>query len=142
MQNKNYFFTRQPLQWNALQQFICVLAFLLGLHTQGAWAITAPAANFLLPNGTLNTTAIGNQQFSLDLKGWNVSLDPTLGPVFAPAAADGFSALGTGLNGGVFAIAVSGSDVYVGGRFTSVGSGGALIIPMKLSRVLRFKLTG
>jgi trimeric autotransporter adhesin len=68
---------------------------------------------------------------SLDLRGWNVQLDPQRGPVFsgapaAPAASlaavgDQWSSLGNRLqpiNGIVRAIAVSGANVYLGGDFT------------------------
>ena len=59
---------------------------------------------------------------SLDLSGWNVTLDPARGPLLtSEAAAASWQALGTGLNTTVRAIAVSGSDVYVGGFFTDAG---------------------
>lgn len=95
----------------------------------GSYATTAPAAKFLLPNGRLSTAAIGNQQLSLDLKGWHVSLDPKVGPVFslAPPPADGLSALDKGLINTVNALAFSGSNVYVRGSFTAVGAGGTTL---------------
>jgi hypothetical protein len=107
-----------------------LLFSLLGcLLAGGAWASgpTAVTADFLRADGSLNLPAMAGQNLSLDLKGWNVSLDPTLGPVFAPAAA-GFSALNKGLSGTVYAIAVSSTgDVYVGGNFTAVGTGGTAV---------------
>ncbi len=50
------------------------------------------------------------------------ALDPRRGPGFKPLALNGtWSTLGSGLNGEVTAIAVSGSDIYVGGWFTTAG---------------------
>ncbi len=122
----------RPHRWLTSVASIFFLACLL-LVGQMAYATTAPAAQFLLPNGTLNTAAIGNQQLNLDLKGWDVHLDPTLGPVFSPAPPPtiSLSALDRGLNGQVYAIAVSGSDVYVGGQFTNVGSDGTSVTGLK-----------
>jgi hypothetical protein len=79
-----------------------------------------PAAPLLNADGTLNlqTGASG----MVDLAGWRVSLDPQRGPVFAPEAptSAAWSALGNGMNGIVNTLAVSGSDVYVGGLFTQI----------------------
>jgi len=66
----------------------------------------------------------GNFSGSLDLSGWNVELDPVKGPVFAPLAAIGdWSTVGTSaspINGPVYSILVSGSDIYVAGEFKDV----------------------
>ncbi len=89
-------------------------------------AETVPAADFLMPDGTINAATVGNQHLTLDITGWHVELDPTRGPVFSPAPpplADTWSALDQGLNSAVSVIAVIGSDIYVGGQFTNVGGG-------------------
>ena len=87
-----------------------------------------PVESLLNPDGTLNigTDASG----TLDLRGWNVTLDSARGPILthdapAPAApnAEPWSALANGLNGPVRALAVMGSDLYVGGIFTQTADG-------------------
>jgi hypothetical protein len=96
------------------------------LFLNTAKAETAPAAQFLLSDGTLNKKALLGHNLSLDIKGWNVKLDPKKGPVFtaAPPPSGTWSALDKGLNNNVYSIAVLGTDVYVGGEFTDVASGG------------------
>lgn len=95
-----------------------------------------PAGNrFLNPDGTLKLD--GSVSGSLDLAGWDVQVDPERGPIFSPKKSDSFLpsqtpktgdwfALGNNpfsrnndgaLWGGVHAIAISGTDVYVGGEF-------------------------
>ncbi|MCI0477820.1 MAG: hypothetical protein L0Y55_16380 [Anaerolineales bacterium] len=85
-----------------------------------------PAETLLNSDGTLNTgTGVSG---AVDLRGWNVTLDSARGPVFQPAgapaapAAPTWQALGTGTNNTVYALAISGSDVYAGGTFTTAGS--------------------
>jgi YVTN family beta-propeller protein len=86
----------------------------------------APAARFISSDGTLNKKALQGHNLSLDIKGWNVALDPKKGPVLtaAPPPSGTWSALDKGLNNNVYSIAVLGTDVYVGGEFTDVASGG------------------
>lgn len=92
------------------------------MAVSGASGHRAPDA-FLNPDGTLRLDGIGSGAINLD--GWNVSLDPLRGPVFTPQSAGAaWHNLGTAagaLTRPVFAIAVSGSDVYIGGMFTSAG---------------------
>jgi hypothetical protein len=84
-------------------------------------------ASFLMPDGSINRQKIGNQQLSFDVKGWRVELDADRGPVFYPAPVPNtWNSLSQGVNNWVFALAVSGSDVYVGGVFTAVGGGTAV----------------
>ena len=86
-----------------------------------------PAATLLNADGTLNLRA--GTSGAIDLRGWNVTLDAVRGPVFEPAetppnvpTALVWSTLGTGMSGGgVTALAVSGTDLYVGGLFTTCG---------------------
>src|SRR5262245_45635313 len=92
----------------------------------GAWGVPTAlgASQFPLlsveslrnPDGTLNLTT--GQQGTLDLRGWQVALDSTRGPILtqaAPqpaslAAANTWTALPhNGLNDVVFALAVSGT---------------------------------
>src|SRR5262245_18731817 len=83
-------------------------------------AASVAAADFVRPDGTLDLTR--GVSAPLNLSGWNVTLDPARGPVLSQQIASGtWNALGTGLNSTVNAIAVSGSDVYVGGAFTDAG---------------------
>ncbi|WP_448540453.1 beta strand repeat-containing protein [Roseiflexus sp.] len=85
---------------------------------------TIPAEDLLNPDGTLHLDGTFNG--AVDISGWNVALDPDNGPIFSPQALTyTWENLGTGvegvLNGDVHAIAISGTDVYVGGRFTNAG---------------------
>ena len=80
-------------------------------------------------DGTLNLD--GAFHGTLDLAGWNVQIDPQRGPVFAPDSGPTpgqWANLGTGANGSIagdiFAVAVSGTDVYVGGVFANVSNNG------------------
>ena len=94
-------------------------------------ASTSPEG-LLNPDGTLNM----NKAFTgtLDIAGWNVQMDPLRGPVFSSAtlAAPGeWANVGMGVDGSltglVNAIAVSGTDVYVGGYFTNVNNNGTIL---------------
>jgi len=79
-----------------------------------------PAERLLNADGTLNLNT--GYSGSVDLANWRVDLDPQRGPVLAPKVAGTWNALGTGIsNGNVLAIAISGSNVYVGGFFTDAG---------------------
>jgi trimeric autotransporter adhesin len=89
-----------------------------------------PVESLLNADGTLSTST--GRSGALDLRGWSVTLDSARGPILshdasAPAApsANTWSALAhTGLNSSwVNAIAVSGSDLYVGGSFTQTADG-------------------
>ena len=82
---------------------------------------TIPADELLAPDGTLRLD--GAVTGVVDLSGWHVTLDPEIGPVFHPQSFT-WEHLGTrpgALNNAVYAVAVSGSDVYVGGGFTDAG---------------------
>ncbi len=77
----------------------------------------------LNPDGSLNTHR--GVSGAMDLSGWDVQLDIQRGPVLAPIAdLDQWAALSAG--GGAFkdsinAVAVNGSDIYVGGNFQNAG---------------------
>lgn len=91
---------------------------------------TSPEA-LLNADGTLNL----NDGFhgALDLAGWNVQIDPQRGPIFAPesAAPGQWANVGVSSNGSlndyVLALAVSGTDVYVGGAFVNVNNKGTVL---------------
>ncbi len=81
------------------------------------------------PDGTI---ALGTRfTGALDVRGYSVTLDPHRGPVLAPLAAavagnweallpdPGFGTYGTQVD----AVAISGTDVYVGGSFSGTGIG-------------------
>jgi len=85
-------------------------------------AIPQVAADLVRPDGTLNLTR--DAQSALDLKGWNVTPDSAREPMLASQVITGtWHALGAGLDNYdyVYAITVSGSDVYVGSGFTEAG---------------------
>jgi hypothetical protein len=86
-----------------------------------------PAEDLLNPDGTLRLD--GTFTGALDIKGWNVTLDPDNGPIFSPQALTyTWEHLGSGLEGllnppgPVYAIAISGTNVFVGGNFTNAGN--------------------
>jgi hypothetical protein len=93
-------------------------ATLATAQTESASEAVSPAG-MLNPDGTLDL----DEGFSgaLDLSGYNVQMDPKLGPIFGPAPTGQWSGMGNGgntFNSFVYAIAVSGTDIYVGGNFT------------------------
>ncbi|MBO9336933.1 MAG: hypothetical protein J7455_20090, partial [Roseiflexus sp.] len=85
---------------------------------------TIPVEDLLNLDGTLRPDGTFNG--AVDISGWDVTLDPDSGPIFSPQALTyTWENLGTGveglLNGEVYAIAISGTNVYVGGRFANAG---------------------
>lgn len=100
-------------------------------HAQTVTSLSAlgiSPADVVNPDGTLNLQK--NVAGVLDLRGWNVALDSRYGPILARGNAfpsiptDSWAALpNKGLNSGVTALAVIGSDVYVGGAFTQTSDG-------------------
>ncbi len=91
---------------------------------------TVPAATLRNPDGTMNLANGINA--TLDLHGWQVTLDSKRGPVLSPASSAVPQSASLwhvlphqGLNGanGVTSLAVIGSDVYVGGYFTATYDG-------------------
>jgi hypothetical protein len=126
------------------QPFIacCILILVLIIGSFGVAPVEASSvaiepnfskADFLNPDGTLKLTR--NISGSIDLQGWDVQIDPELGPVFNPKVKekknstplevsmgqwDGLGSSGA-INGGVRGMAVSGNDVYVIGGFTDAG---------------------
>ena len=111
--------------------FFALLVFLLGsavfvrpAFAQAAGSVPAnavPVEQLLNPDGTLNLAT--GYSGPLDTDGYDVRLDPARGPLFRPLMVSGtWNALGTTpLDNGVFALVVSGTDVYVGGNFTDAG---------------------
>jgi hypothetical protein len=85
--------------------------------------LTSPV-NHLNPDGTLNLD--GSFSGSLDLQGWDVQIDSSRGPVLSVALPKGqWGSMGEGngpLRNEVYAIAVDGTDVYLGGAFLDTNS--------------------
>ena len=79
---------------------------------QTGWTQTAPPS----PGTHTVTLALGQNIGNLD---FGNKLDPCINGTKT------WLPLGSGINGGVFAIAVSGTDLYVGGQFTTAGGGSA-----------------
>jgi len=88
-----------------------------------------PVESLLTTDGTLNTSTGING--AVDLRGWQVTLDSARGPVLtpqspAPAKPSSCAWLpltNQGSNGVVRALAVSGTDLYVGGQFATSKDG-------------------
>jgi trimeric autotransporter adhesin len=131
---------KENLMKNKIAHILVLAAFLCGLLTPASAAqaavqmppakgVLAAPGGFLNPDGTLKLD--GSFSGSLDLSSYNVSLDPARGPVFGPAAGGAaspaaapatnhwgkMSSGGEVFNSTITAIAVSGTDVYVGGNF-------------------------
>ncbi len=88
-----------------------------------------PVESFLKADGSLNpSTGING---TVDLRGWDVTLDSVRGPILspqssapaAPTVATWGALANNGLNNGVNALAVIGTDLYVGGNFTATSDG-------------------
>ncbi len=101
-----------PLRW--LIRIGILFALLAWLSTSFeiplATADVLSVSELLNANGTLNLTK--GKVGTVDVREWNVQLDPQRGPVFTPDAptASNWSALGNGVNGVVVALAVSGAQ--------------------------------
>jgi N-acetylneuraminic acid mutarotase len=94
--------------------------------TQSAPAGAVSPAGLLNPDGTLDMST--GFEGTLDLRGWDVFLDPQRGPVLKPASqVTDWNALPNqglqGVNDRVSALAAVGSDLYVGGLFGETGDG-------------------
>ena len=97
----------------------------------------------LNPDGTLDLST--GFQGALDLRGWQVTLDGERGPVLEPASLpDAFQVTAwhplpkEGLNDMVRALAVVGSDLYVGGDFAQTGDASLT----DLGHIARYDTTG
>lgn len=99
---------------------------------------TIPITSLLNEEGTINTAT--GASGTLDLRGWNVTLDSKRGPILSPQAhaaplTGSWSALSHGgLDASVHALAVNGTDVYVGGTFSQTNDGAV----KNLNHIARF----
>lgn len=114
----------KPKKLNIMFHVFTLCSLLVGLSFQGITPVlAAPSSTSPLVNsdGTLNLTA--NYHGNLDIKNYNVTLDPLNGPVLKPLATLGtWSALGTVAFGNTIStIVMDGTDVYIGGDFVSAG---------------------
>jgi len=111
---------------------IVLFAGLLGVqsspHTLAAAPQPSPAdlrpqAELLNPDGSLNLAS--GSRGALDPSGSRMAFAPERAPLFKPTAplvpSNSWHALGSGLNSAVAALAMEGSNVYVGGFFTDAG---------------------
>ncbi len=115
---------------NLLQRIHLLLILLLalsGLQINAAPVLAAPASaglsvgSLLRPDGTLNIQGGANGSLALD--GWKISLDPSRGPVFAPSGSgpsNVWNALSSTFDGTVKVITINGTDMYVGGSFSTI----------------------
>ncbi len=113
-----------------------------------------PVERLVNGDGTLNLSA--GFSGSLDLRGWEVTLDSQRGPILSRASDEARRFQGNGnlepqrapqtplslawsafphagLNGSVYALALSGSDLYLGGDFTATNDGA-----VALNRIAKF----
>ena len=135
MLNRRSSLARRPLAKALRLLFIAaLLAGALGAApAKPVQADPAPIAGavspggLLNPDGTLDTTT--GFQGTLDLRGWKVTLDGERGPLFKPVSRSAAPPIAwhalpnKGLGGRVYTQAVSGDDLYVGGRFHVTGEG-------------------
>lgn len=150
---------RQIVTLARLVPMLAMLAGLVGMQplqsvnaTRSPQDKLSPLSAILNPDGSLNLST--GFSGSLDPTGWRMQFSQDGAPIFQPAsepdAPDSpgniWHALGAGLNGEVNAIAVAGTDVYVGGHFTDAGGvanadrivrWGAISIPVFLPQVMR-----
>jgi len=121
-----------------------LIGLLGGVQVSSAYAVSSSPSGMtvepaltdtiLHEDGTLNLD--GSFSGSLDLKGWDVTMDAQRGPVFSQSKSSNsntllnipggsWEALGTGgsaINYFIADIVVVGSDVYVSGGFQNAGS--------------------
>lgn len=118
---------------------LLVVFILLGaIFPSAALAASIPPRNdlspeaFLNPEGTLSLPS--NFSGAFDLTGWDVRLDSFKGPVFTPLnlntgewIALSSAAEWSLASGQVNALAVIGTDLFVGGTFTNVNNSGTIL---------------
>jgi hypothetical protein len=142
MLNRRFSVIRRPLSTagafaKTLQHLLIAVLLIVVLGTalpQPTQAEPAVASGDVSPGGLLNPDGTLNMstgfQGTLDLRGWQVTLDGKRGPILDPASlsdssqANAWNALpNQGLDDLVLSLAVLGDDLYVGGLFTQTGDG-------------------
>ena len=134
MLNKRSTFTYRPctkaLFFLLIAALLIVAPGITSSPTRSVQATSGGAVSpetLLNPDGTLNL--LTGFEGTLDLRGWEVTLDSKRGPVLKPASSTAAAGAGwhalpnQGLDNTVFALAVVGSDLYVAGLFTQTGDG-------------------
>src|SRR4051812_40451056 len=111
-------------KFNIMFHVFTLCSLFVGLSFQGITPVLAAPSStnqLINSNGTLNLTA--DYHGNLDIKNYNVTLDPLNGPVLKPLTTLGtWNALGTvPLGSSVWTITMDGTDVYIGGDFVGVG---------------------
>jgi hypothetical protein len=130
-----------------LLSIAALLAVAVGTAPPPARSVQAAPGGPVSPEGLLNADGTLDLstgfQGTLDLRGWQVTLDGKRGPVLEPASLpDAFQVTAwhalpnQGLNLTVRALAVVGSDLYVGGIFTQTGD-----TTLKLGYIARYDTT-
>jgi hypothetical protein len=133
MRKRRFSHTRQLIAKGLHLLFVAVM-LLAGLGAAPAQLTQAGPDGGVSPEGLLNPDGTLDLstgfQGTLDLRGWEVTMDSQRGPILKPAsqlaaASDpAWNALpNQGLSGAVWALAVVGSDLYVGGSSTQTGDG-------------------
>ena len=146
MRHRRSSLTRRPLAKALLLLFItALLAVALGTTPAPGQSVQAAPGGRVSPEGLLNpdgTLDLSTDfQGTLELRGWEVILDGERGPVLKPASRSAAASVtawhalsNRGLDLRVRALAVSNSDLYVGGRFTQTNDG----LVTDLDRIARY----
>ena len=91
----------------------------LAVHAAGNTP-ALPISKLLNKDGTLNLAT--GYSGAVNADNYSVHLDPAHGPIFSPLmTVNAWSSVGGGLSNIVYAMAVNGSNIYMGGQFLDAG---------------------